>query len=218
MYDKWFSFEVFGQLYKEIDLVYGNEPVLFVCKDETDNRFLFMTLNSAELRYVFIPITAFDLLEMLKNKVTMEKTFRRADTIYVSADSLSSSVIAIHAVASEDFSPEMLPDKGVYYELDFPEIKNYIQSLEEESLRTQEVRIIIDSDMSTQMVGHFAVSYGGRILMDNSPAKWDIAKLLKPSGLKRFDESFNILDKKNVVRIIKFPGNYSLDNEVLQYG
>lgn len=132
MMEKWYLTKEFGQLYKEIDLVYGNEPVLFVCQDRDKSRYLCMTYESAESNYVIIQASPMNLIKMLENKITMEDTFRRAGSIFWSEEGNDEDSLSLVEYSSSSFPAGKLPEKGEYYELDFEWVKDYIRQLKSE--------------------------------------------------------------------------------------
>ena len=135
-YEYWDTIENIGDLYIEIVLVYGNEPVLFVCVNENEQRYLFMAYNSYESKYVFIKSDKEALLDMLQNKCSIEQTFRNAGEIYYSHEDLEENLV-YDVYDSLEFDAEKLPKVGMMFELDFPFIRDYIKKLEEETKQKQ---------------------------------------------------------------------------------
>lgn len=72
--------KVIGKLNKEIDLVVGNEPVLFVCslEERPEEKYLVMTYNLFKGKYVIREITHQELLLMLENVLMKTCCLRRA--------------------------------------------------------------------------------------------------------------------------------------------
>lgn len=127
----WNKIEEIGSLYKEIDLVIGTEPVLFVCKKyRTKERYLVMAYNSYERIYIIAPINNKVLLNMLSNQITMEQAFRKCDTILTTQKGSKSLIIEKHD--SSSFQGNMLPKVDEYYELDYEYIRRYRDKLESE--------------------------------------------------------------------------------------
>lgn len=125
----WNKIEEIGSLYKEIDLVIGVEPVLFVCKKyRTKDRYLVMTYNSYEEIYVIAPIANRALLNMLSNQITMEQAFRGCDIILTTQ--IGNNSLAIEKHSPSNFQEDMLPRVGEYYELDYEYIRMYRDKLE----------------------------------------------------------------------------------------
>lgn len=129
--ETWNKIEEIGSLYKEIDLVIGIEPVLFVCKKyRTKDRYLVMTYNSYEGVYVIVPIKNRVLLNMLSNQITMEQAFRRCDIILTTQ--AKDGVLSIEKHNPSSFQSNMLPKVDEYYELDYEYIQRYKDKLESE--------------------------------------------------------------------------------------
>lgn len=125
--------KVIGKLNKEIDLVVGNEPVLFVCslEERPEEKYLVMTYNLFKGKYVIREITHQELLLMLENEVTMEQTFRNGKeiimTYYKGCD------LCAEKYNSKDFDENMLPEKGAYYEIHSNYILNYIDDIRKDA-------------------------------------------------------------------------------------
>lgn len=143
---KWFEVENIGQLYEEIVLVYGNEPVLFVCLDDRNQRYLCMSYDSFSFNYVIAHITTDHLIEMLENKITMSQAFRSEKKIYFTEENEEDdSCLHLTAYESNAFPADHLPDSGEYYELDFKWVRDYIQKLKEE--RSGEIELNISYEL-----------------------------------------------------------------------
>lgn len=124
----WYKFDGLGQLYRQVDLVVGNESVLFVCVDEYDNKYLVMTYNPYMLEYVFVRVRDTDLVNMLENRITMEQVYRNADIIYLSRDA-ENEELKVETYNSKSFSADMLPVAGKYYELQIDYVDRYVHEL-----------------------------------------------------------------------------------------
>lgn len=124
----WYKFDGLGQLYRQVDLVVGNDSVLFVCVDEYDNKYLVMTYNPYMLEYVFVRVRDTDLVNMLENRITMEQVYRNADIIYLSRDA-ENEELKVETYNSKSFSADMLPVAGKYYELQIDYVDRYVHEL-----------------------------------------------------------------------------------------
>ena len=129
----WTYIKGIGDIYIEEELIVGFEPVLFVCKDKRDNRYLFETYDSAEGVFIFIKISNAELLNLLYNRNTMEDVFRRAAEIYVT-DVLDDG-LDYTAHSSTQFDGAKLPKKGEYFELQSKYICEYIRKIEMEQIQ-----------------------------------------------------------------------------------
>ena len=133
-YLEWNKVENIGILYEDRELVVGIEPVLFTCLSERGEHYLFMTYDSMECDYVFVKLNVSQLVAMLKNRMTMEKTFRSASAIcetYLDEE----EVIRYKEYSPEEFSASKLPERGEYFELSSNYIRDYIHKLKSEGER-----------------------------------------------------------------------------------
>lgn len=128
MKELWYKFDGLGQLYRQVDLAVGNEPVLFVCVDAYDNKYLVMTYNPYMLEYVFIRVRNTDLVNMLENRITMEQVYRNADIIYLSRDS-ENEELKVETYNPKSFSSDMLPVAGKYCGLQIDYVNRYVDEL-----------------------------------------------------------------------------------------
>lgn len=128
----WEQVNGIGELYTEIELIVGVEPVLFVCTtNKTDGeRYLIMTYDSYEGIYIMKKINAEDLLDMLENRVTMEQSFRKGRYILKTYIDTNGNM-SFKKILSNDFDGGLLPKKGEYFELHSRYILDYIQKLKE---------------------------------------------------------------------------------------
>jgi hypothetical protein len=125
----WNTIEGFGDLYMEMELVVAWEPILFVCTNkEATERYLVMTYNSADEKYVIVNISVRQLLKMLQNQITIEKTFRSSDAIWFTMN-ISKDIIIAMKESAITFDAKKLPDQGAFYNIDSSYIKSYIDFL-----------------------------------------------------------------------------------------
>ena len=122
--EEWKKIDKIGVLYKEIDLIIGVEPVLFVCKKyNTNDRYLVMTYDSYAGIYVIVPIKNSTLLSMLSNQITIEQAFRKSDVIFTTQ--AQGAILISEAHDPHSFPGDMLPKINEYYDLDYEYIKEY---------------------------------------------------------------------------------------------
>ncbi len=128
----WNRVKGIGDLVLEEILVVGIEPVLFVCRNEDElERYLVMTYDSDECIFVISKIMPGDLVKMLKNEISMDETFRLADTILVTHIG-ENDVLETKVTKSNTFDANMLPDAGEFFDLKLDYIDRYISKLEKE--------------------------------------------------------------------------------------
>ena len=112
----WDTIEGIGKLYIETILVYGNEPVLFVCIGENKQRYLFMAYNSYESKYVFVKSDIKTLSEMIMGRRSIEKAFRNADKICQTREDQNGNLI-YDVCDTAGFPSEKLPDPEIILEV-----------------------------------------------------------------------------------------------------
>ena len=111
----WDTIKGIGKLYIETILVYGNEPVLFVCAGENKQRYLFMAYNSYESKYVFVQSDIKTLSEMIMGRRSIEKTFRNANEIRQTREDRNGSLI-YDVCDPAEFPAEKLPGPEIMFE------------------------------------------------------------------------------------------------------
>lgn len=111
-YEYWDTIEGIGDLFVENVLVYGNEPVLFVCVSRNGQRYLFMAYNSYVSKYVFAELSEESLSDMLHNRCSIEQTFRNAGQICCTHENEEGNLVYdVHN--SLQFDAEKLPEVGM---------------------------------------------------------------------------------------------------------
>lgn len=127
----WNSIDGIGDLYLEEYLVYGMEPILFVCnKTDCIERFLVMTYDWDSEVFVIAKVNTNILMNMLNNYITMEEAFRSSHKIILTGK-INQRITCSEYNASE-FDSSMLPNKGEYYDLKLDYIDDYIDKLRHE--------------------------------------------------------------------------------------
>lgn len=84
----------------------GIEPVLLVCIDDKNNRYLVMTYDSYNGIYIYRKIESDELLDMLENRNTMERTFRLGKRIYKTFIEENSNILGVEEYDSQTFSDQ----------------------------------------------------------------------------------------------------------------
>lgn len=130
---KWIEVNNIGELYTEEVLVFFDVPLLFVCKDNKDKRYLILCIDEEEGRYLCSPTTNEWLLKLLTDEVPMAEVFRNpADgkNLLIDYDftkGFSSKYIDVSALTAD-----MLPDENAYFKLKNQKITEYIEALQKE--------------------------------------------------------------------------------------
>lgn len=134
MKEKWIEVNPFGTLYYENILVYLNEPDLFVCTDQSDEKYLGVFLDENKEEYLLVETDNQNILRMINKKISMEQAFRNsksAKAFYVSYDAdidrFTSREVKISQVQKED-----LPESNVLFTLNDGNIQNYRSFLQDQ--------------------------------------------------------------------------------------
>ena len=126
---EWYKTDTIGKLFLDIVFIESAFPILLTCCDETyDNKYLVETLDPMDGRYLIVPVTTVDILNMLENRVSLEQTFRRHNTAYLSCfdDDFNLSLKQLSGV---EIPSEFLPEPETYFEFSNLKIQEYIKEL-----------------------------------------------------------------------------------------
>ena len=74
---KWIQVNELGTLYKECVLMHFDVPLLFVCKDKMNNRYLILCVNEEDGQYLCLQIPNDILLKMLKKEIAIVDAFKQ---------------------------------------------------------------------------------------------------------------------------------------------
>ena len=129
---EWISLEKTGQLYMEKILVSFDVPVLFVCKDYENRKYLCLCVDESIGEYVIAELKINKLLDMINNKVTMEYTFRNCENkqLIITKYDYDNEKINFIVQDSQNVSSDMLSTVGAFLELTNDLIKEYIELLQ----------------------------------------------------------------------------------------
>lgn len=132
---KWIELEEIGCLYQEEILVFFDIPLLFVCKDEKNQRYLVLCEDEEEGIYIAVRCEKNDILQMLLGKVSMEQTFRKVEDgrVIKIEYNFDTSGFEYSYKAINDINEDELPDKDVLYKVTNEKIRRYIEKLKNES-------------------------------------------------------------------------------------
>lgn len=127
----WGHIKDIGNIYIDEELVVGTETILFTCENNLHDKYLFMTYDSYECEYVFVKLMKKALIDMLEQRIPIEKVFREAGTIYMThGDDIMN--LEKEEYDADKFSSDKLPEKDVYYTISSKYIKDYIKKLKDE--------------------------------------------------------------------------------------
>jgi hypothetical protein len=102
-------------LYREQNLIECEIPILFVCIDDVDNRYLVLNLDFEMDEYLVAKVTKTDLTDMLESKITIRKPFENSESIYLirAGESLEKDIIVKKDFS--DINEEDLPRENLHF-------------------------------------------------------------------------------------------------------
>lgn len=119
-------------LYREKNLVIVQIPIFFVCKDESEHRYLVLLLDFYSDEYLICPITDEDLLLMLTGKITMRRPFVISKELYLVKTGENPDEDAVEEVKYLDLENDILPEENALFEIGEDEgLKEYVLKLKE---------------------------------------------------------------------------------------
>lgn len=136
---KWIRIKETGQLFLERVLVSFDIPILFVCTDYENRRYLCLNIDPETGKSVIALTDSRHLIAMMQNKVTMESVFRDSTDhkIVVAEYDTINDIINSYREEAPIIPVDMLPKKDELFDLTNKEIEDYILFLERNSLSTQ---------------------------------------------------------------------------------
>lgn len=128
---EWINIKEIGQLYLEKILVSLNIPILFVCHNSEDKKYLCLNINDETGETIIALTNNSFLIDMLQKRITMEEIFRKSldnDIIIAVYDYENEEIISKREKA-EILSKDKLPKKGEYFDFCSKEIDEYLSCL-----------------------------------------------------------------------------------------
>lgn len=114
--EKWINVEEIGQLYLEKILVTFDIPILFVCSNGKNKKYLCLNIDDEDGTTVITEISEATLSAMQQNKIPMEAVYRQAigkKLIITKYDENSKKIIS-EVENSETVVANFLPQKGKF--------------------------------------------------------------------------------------------------------
>lgn len=136
---EWIKVKEIGQLYLEKILVSFEVPILFVCTDYEQRKYLCLNTDDEEGRNVIVLTTSRYLVNMMKNKITMESVFRNAvdGKAIVAWYDFKNNKIASSVEDAAKIDADLLPQKNAFLEFSNKEINDYIENLEKQLINLE---------------------------------------------------------------------------------
>ena len=134
---KWIKLKEIGQLYLEKVIVTFDIPLLFVCNDFQDRKYLCLNVDDEAGTTLIAETDNRTLIAMLRDKITMESVFRNAfyDRIIVAEYDVENEEIITKVEKASNISVDLLPEKDAYLELSNEVILEYISFLDKQMIK-----------------------------------------------------------------------------------
>lgn len=113
------------KLYSEKTLVYYDLPLMFVCHDDSNNKYLALCTDSEELTYIVATTSVENIIDMLEQKVSMDKVFIEGQRKWrIKAGEQEDFINPV-----TDFDESELPAKDALFSLVEESNKEYLKQL-----------------------------------------------------------------------------------------
>ena len=121
-----YSFLIDGKkIYSEKTLVYYDLPLLFVCYDDENNKYLALCTDSDELSYILVMTSPERIIDMLDQKISMDCIFKESAHKWRIKSENSGDIVKI----VNSFEDDELPEKGALFSLVDVSNKQYLEEL-----------------------------------------------------------------------------------------
>lgn len=124
---KWANLANAGELSIEQVLIELNIPLLFVCINKNDERYLVMCIDDEEFEYLFVQVDKTELIKFISTGQGLRELFTKAITKIhhvILTESLNDVIIA-----KSKIKKYMLPQKNVKYDFSNNDILKYLCTL-----------------------------------------------------------------------------------------
>ena len=136
---EWIRIKQAGQMFLEKVLVTFDVPILFVCVDYENCKYLCLNIDDESGKSVIAATDNKHLISMLKNEITMDSVFRNSidGKVIVAEYDYEEEKIISYTENSKTISSDMLPKENEYFEFTNKMIEDYIAYLERQVVRIQ---------------------------------------------------------------------------------
>lgn len=136
---EWIKIKEIGQLYLEKVIVSFDIPVLFVCNDFENRKYLCLNVDEETGCTVIAETDNVTLISMLKNKVTMESVFRNSseNKLIIAEYDYEKNEIVSNVLDAKKVDGNILPKKGAFLEIFNEVISKYISFLSKQLINVE---------------------------------------------------------------------------------
>lgn len=136
---EWIKTKETGQLYLEKIIVSFDIPILFVCNDFENRKYLCLNIDEEAGTTVIAETDNRTLISMLNNQVTMENVFRNSlgNKIIIAEYDCKKNEIVSTVQDAKKIDSDLLPEKGAFLELSNKVISEYILFLSKQLIKVE---------------------------------------------------------------------------------
>ena len=136
---EWIKTKETGQLYLEKIIVSFDIPILFVCNDFENRKYLCLNIDEEAGTTVIAETDNRTLISMLNNQVTMENVFRNSlgNKIIIAEFDCKKNEIVSTVQDAKKIDSDLLPEKGAFLELSNKVISEYILFLSKQLIKVE---------------------------------------------------------------------------------
>lgn len=122
-----------NKLFLEQILVELDVPLLYICADEIERKYVVLCIDSDIPEYIVTSSTYDNILKMLNNEIPMREIFQLNEEIWKVQTGKTLNKDISKVVKSCLLSDLELPEKGAYFELTNEEISQYKETLKKKN-------------------------------------------------------------------------------------
>ncbi len=116
-----------NKLVSEKTLVYYDLPLMFVCHDDNDSKYLVLCTDSDELSYIVVTTSVEKIIEMMEQKISMDKVFTEAQQKWrIKAGEKEDSITSV-----TEFEESELPEKNALFSMVEKSNEEYLNKLKD---------------------------------------------------------------------------------------
>lgn len=190
---EWIRIKEVGQLFLEKILVSFDIPILFVCVDYENRKYLCLNIDDESGKSVIVATDNKYLISMLTNKISMDSVFRNSidGKIIVAEYDYDKEEIVSYTEDAKKISSDMLPKENAYFELTNKAIEEYISYLERQLIKIEFENFSEMKSFTVRQSGNFT-NFAAGDMMAYSSESVIVAETLKKC-------SYNIKENNRMI-------------------
>lgn len=177
---EWIRIKEVGQLFLEKILVSFDIPILFVCVDYENRKYLCLNIDDESGKSVIVATDNKYLISMLTNKISMDSVFQNSidGKIIVAEYNYEKEEIVSYTEDAKKIPSDMLPKENAYFELINKVIEEYISYLERQLIKIEFENFSETKSFTVRQSGNFT-NFAAGDMMAYSSESVIVAETLK---------------------------------------